>query len=278
MSDRHAGAPGGSTEKVATDRESRLTDAFLSVVNSLADGFNLVDLHHTLITDGVRLLDVDAAVLFRSDAHDALQLVAASSGAIRELALLELHSEQGPCLDCFRSGTAVTVADLRYESARWPLFVAAATGAGFVSVHAVPMNLREHRLGALGLFATNPHTMSQEDLRIAQALAHVASVALVADRDRSAVDEQLRGPLETRTVIEQAKGLLAQAGDLTMDEAFQVLRRFARDHNQRLEALARLLVARDLAAAAVIAHARDRDVPPGPPPATPRPGPHRPNT
>jgi hypothetical protein len=143
----------------------------------------------------------------------------------------------------------VRVADLQRNADRWPQFVPAALKLGFASVHAVPMRLNDHILGALGLFGTAIGSLNDDDLNLAQALAHVASVALVtgnatADQDR--LTQQLQIALDSRVAIEQAKGAIAQYSSVTMDEAFARLRGYARDHNQKLTEIARSVVARTL--------------------------------
>ncbi len=137
----------------------------------------------------------------------------------------------------------------------------AALDAGFVSVHALPMRLRDNVLGALGLFGTTVGALGQDDLSLGQALADVASVALVQDNaaaDRIAVNEQLQTALTSRVVLEQAKGVLAQKGELDMPQAFAVLRQYARDHNLRLTKVAEAIVSRALPAEAVLDRARAR--------------------
>ena len=241
------------------DREHAVTQAFVSLTNSLVDGFDVVELLSGLTADCARLLDVASAGLLLADARGTLHVVAASSERTRNLELFQLQRDEGPCLDCYRRAEPVTAADLRAEAGRWPQFVAAATGLGFLSVHALPMRLRDSVLGALGLFGTRTGTLVEADLDLAQALAHVASVALVADKaaaDRAAVNEQLQTALRSRVVIEQAKGLIAQLGDLDMEQAFDVLRRYSRDHNERLSEVARKLVAREIAGRTLLEHAK----------------------
>lgn len=252
-----------AAQQVNGTREHSVTAAFVSIANSLVDGYDLVDLYSGLTTDCARLLDVASAGLLLADARGVLHVVAASSEKTRNLELFQLQQEEGPCLDCFRGGLPVAVPDLAAEAARWPQFVEAATAAGFVSVHAMPMRLRDTVLGALGLFGTKRGPLNEDDLGLAQALAHVASVALVAGRaatDKTAINEQLQIALTSRVVLEQAKGLLAQLGNLDMDQSFAVLRRYARDHNQRLSDLAQEVVSRQQPARVLIEHARARGV------------------
>ncbi|HUR73860.1 MAG TPA: GAF and ANTAR domain-containing protein [Sporichthya sp.] len=250
---------------MSADRERSVSAAFVSIANSLADGYDAVDLFSGLTTHCAELLDVSSAGLLLADARGVLHVMAASSDATRDLESFQLQRDEGPCLDCYCGGSPVLVPDLSAESARWPVFVPAALGVGFAAVHAVPMRLRDVVLGALGLFSTNTGALNADDLDLAQALAHVASIALVADKalsDKAAINEQLQHALASRVILEQAKGVLAERGGLEMGEAFAALRRYSRDHNQKLSKVAHLLVSRELPATEVLDHADQRSVKP----------------
>lgn len=243
------------------DREQAVTEAFVSLATSLADGADVVDLLSGLAEDTTRLLDVASTGMLLADRRRVLHVVAASSEATRTLEVFQVQRAQGPCLDCYRSGKPVTVSDLRSESARWPLFTRAAADAGFTSVHAVPMRLRDQVLGTIGLFGTTVGALGEEDLRLGQALAYVAAVALVQEKaaaDRDLINAQLQTALDSRVVLEQAKGVLSQRGGLDMDAAFAVLRGYARDHNLRLTEVARAVVTRDLPPELLLGHAATR--------------------
>lgn len=246
---------------MSADRERAVTEAFVSLATSLADGRDVVELLSGLAEDTTRLLDVASTGMLLADRRGVLQVVAASSESTRSLEIYQLQREQGPCLDCYRTGTAVSISDLGAEVARWPLFVAAAAEAGFSSVHAVPMRLRDTVLGTVGLFGTRTGALGADDLSLGQALAYVAAAAIVQDKvaaDKSAITAQLQIALDSRVVLEQAKGVLAQRGDIDMDRAFAVLRGYARDHNLRLTDTARAVAARDLPAQRVLEHAVSR--------------------
>lgn len=243
------------------EREQAVTEAFVAIANSLVDGCDLLDLYLALTGDCARLLDVAEAGLLLADSDGVLHVMAASSEGTLALELFQLQREEGPCLECFQNGAVVKVPDLGAETARWPEFVPAAQAAGFSSVHALPMRLRDTILGALGLFGAKVGMLSEEDLALGQALAHVASVALVADRasaDDKALNAQLQTALTSRVTLEQAKGFLAHVGELDMDQAFAVLRRYARDHNQRLTDVAARVLNRELEPDLLLAHAKGK--------------------
>jgi transcriptional regulator with GAF, ATPase, and Fis domain len=231
------------------DREAGVIDAFVSLSNSLAGSFDVVELLSDLTTHCASLLDVESAGLLLADARHVLHVMAASSERTRDLELFQLQREEGPCLECYRDGTPVLVEDLSEYTERWPQFVNAATQAGFASVHALPLRLHDTVLGTLGLFGAHPGALNEEDLRLGQALADVASISIVhGDRaaDRDLLVEQLSAALQSRVIIEQAKGIVAQQYGLEMDGAFQLLRAYARNHNRKLGEVARNLVSRDL--------------------------------
>lgn len=246
---------------MTANREREVTQAFVSLASSLTTGYDVVDLLNSLTTECARLLDVASAGLLLADRFGVLHVLAASSEHTRQLELFQLQREEGPCLDCYHTGQPVAVADLSAAAARWPQFTAGAKIAGFASVHALPMRLRDNTLGALGLFGTSIGPLNEEDLTLGQALADVASVALVHDRaatDAVIIQEQLQTALTNRVVIEQAKGVLAQQGQLDMAQAFAMLRSYARDNNRRLTEVAQAVIGRSLPAQQLIEYAQRR--------------------
>lgn len=266
---------------MTADRERSVTDAFVSLTSTLVQGFDVVELLNSLTEDCAALLDIASAGLLLADRSDVLHVVAASSERTRSLELFQLQRAEGPCLECFRTGTAVQVADLDREIGRWPQFVPAARAMGFSSVHAVPMRLHDRILGALGLFGTTVGALNDDDLRLGQSLAHVASVALVAGTaaaSRDVLNQQLQVALNSRVFIEQAKGAIAQHTGVDMDDAFGLLRRYSRDHNLKLTEVAQAVAARSIPVAQIVAHrgamapaadrapAPDGSRPPGPAP------------
>ena len=225
--------------------EQQLAEAFVEMADTLVDDFDLMDFLHLLTDRCVRLLNVSAAGLLLTDQRGALRLVAASTEQTRLLELFQLQTDQGPCVDCFRTGQPVAVADLAAATKRWPGFVAAARQTGFAAVHALPMRLRTDVIGALNLFSTETGELGEDTIRLGQALADVATIGLLQARtirQRNALAEQLQTALNTRIVIEQAKGVIAERRHLDMDQSFTLLRNSARIHNRRLSELARAVV------------------------------------
>ena len=200
-------------------RETRVLDAVVSLVDSLLDDFDVVDLLTELTERCAELLDVESAGLLLADPLEQLRLLAATSEETRELELFQLQADEGPCMDCYSSGQPVSVADLQAEADRWPRFVPAALDAGFASVHAVPMRAAGIVLGALGLFGTRPGELDDADLLVGQTLAHIASVAILQEHapTPSTVMPQLRSALTSRILVEQAKGFLRESLDVSVE-------------------------------------------------------------
>lgn len=244
-------------------REQEIIKAFVDVSHELVGDYDIVDMLSQLTLNCAELLDVSSAGLLLADEHGVLHLVASSSQRIHHLELFQLQRDEGPCLDCYRQQAAVVVPDLEAEGERWPAFSEAARDVGFMSVHALPMRLHDDVFGTLGLFGDETGALAADDLSLAQALVHVASVAVMNERaavDRNVVNGQLQHALQSRVLVEQAKGVLAYAGDLEMDLAFTVLRRYARDHGRKLSEVAGEVVSRELSQEALLQHARKTSV------------------
>ena len=208
-----------------------LSETFVELTDTMVAGFDVIDFLHVLTDRSVQLLDVSAAGLLLADPRGELRVVAASSETARLLELFQLQNDQGPCLDCFRTGAPVAAADLATAAARWPQFAPAARQAGFAAVQALPMRLREQVIGALNLFRADPGTLAPAGVRVGQALADVATISLLHERGMRHSDilnEQLQAALNSRVIIEQAKGKLAERLGVDMDQAFTLLRDRAR--------------------------------------------------
>ena len=222
-----------------------LSETFVELTDTMVADFDVIDFLHVLTDRSVQLLDVSAAGLLLADPRGELRVVAASSEAARLLELFQLQNQEGPCLDCYRTGRPVQATDLAAEARRWPRFAAAAQRAGFTAVQALPMRLREQVIGALNLFRADAGAFAPGDVRVGQALADVATISLLHERNvrlSDTLNEQLQTALNSRVVIEQAKGKLAERLGLDMDQAFSLLRDFARARNLRLSDLAQAVI------------------------------------
>lgn len=219
----------------------QLADVFVDVADTLVDEFDLVDFLHNLTDHAVAVSGASSAGLMLADQNDTLQYMAASSEGARHLELFQLQHSEGPCLDCYRSHGPVIATELAQETERWPDFAPRAVEAGVRSVHAFPMRLRDRVIGALNVFDMVPLPLGSSDIKIVQAMADVATIAILQERAVSSAEllaEQLQGALNSRIVIEQAKGVISRDHGVSVDEAFSVLRTHARSNHLRLVDLA----------------------------------------
>jgi GAF domain-containing protein len=235
-------------------REALLARTFVELADTLVDDFDVVELLTLLADRCVEVLDVSAAGLMLVAPEGDLRVVASSSEAMRVVELFELQAHEGPCLDCYRTGEPVLNQDLTVGHRRWPRFAPVALEAGFRSLHALPMRLRGVVIGALNLFRADKGQMDEADVLAGQALADVATIAILQHRatlDAHVVNDQLNHALNSRIVIEQAKGVLAERAGLNMEGAFSRLRNHARNHNLRLVDVAQHVIDGTLATAAL---------------------------
>jgi GAF domain-containing protein len=233
-----------------TGREESANQAFVVLADTMVADYDTIDLLDRLVGFCVDLLPADAAGIVLGDARRELRVVAASSEAAELMELLQLQSDEGPCLDCFQSAAAVSVPDLSDAAERWPTFVAAVQERGqFRAVHALPLRLRGQAIGALNLFDHEPGPLPNPDLALGQALADVATIGILQERAirrAEVVNEQLQTALNSRVTIEQAKGVLSQSLGVSVEEAFDQLRDYARSRGLKLSDTARQVVHREL--------------------------------
>jgi GAF domain-containing protein len=230
-------------------RTERLFEAFATLADTLVAGYDVLDLLQTLVENCHDLLDVDSAGILLLNSQNTLELVASTSEATTLVEIMQLDADAGPCMECFRTRTVVSVPDIDVGSDRWPEFCSTAQAQGIFSVYAIPLRLRETTIGTLNLMRNERGELNQHDIRAAQALADVATIGILhqrAVRDADAVRDQLQNALSSRVVIEQAKGVVAETSRLSMEDAFQRIRHYARSHNATLGSVARRLVEGDL--------------------------------
>lgn len=230
---------------MSTVTAERVAEMFVEFADTLVAEFDLVEFLQMVTVRASEVVGAAEVGLLLADPQGELQFMAASDERSELLELFQVQSNEGPCQDCFRQAAPVINADLRDASARWPLFAPRAVAAGFRSVHAFPMRLRQEVIGALNLFGTAPGRMEPADVLTVQALADVATIGLLQERAvhrGEILTEQLQGALSSRVIIEQAKGAIAQMRGCSVDEAFTLLRGYCRNHNLRLSAVAHAVV------------------------------------
>ncbi|WP_193612550.1 GAF and ANTAR domain-containing protein [Nocardioides lijunqiniae] len=214
-----------------------LSDFFVDVADTLVDDFDLVDFLDHLTEKAATVSGAAAVGLVLSDHQGRVRFMAASNESGKMLELLQIQNHEGPCLEALSTGVPVVNADLAHAADRWPRFAPRALEAGFQSVHAFPMRLRSQVIGALNIFGTQDARFEPDEVRVVQALADVATIAIIQERNlvqAELLTEQLQGALNSRIVIEQAKGALAQGDGITTAEAFDLLRTRARQERRRL--------------------------------------------
>jgi transcriptional regulator with GAF, ATPase, and Fis domain len=222
-------------------REVNLSRAFVELADTLVADFDVVDFLHVLVSRCVELLGVQAAGLMLCDQRGQLRLMASSSEQGRLLELFELESDEGPCLTCYDTGQPTSDTALDRPDPRWPRFGQQAVAAGFRAVHALPMKLRTDVIGVLNLFSGTSVRLSEDDLQVGQALADVATIGLLQHRaieHRQLLAEQLQGALNSRVLVEQAKGVIAERQRVDMEFAFETMRAYARQRGERLSDVA----------------------------------------
>jgi GAF domain-containing protein len=238
-------------------RETLLARTLVQLSDTLVDDFDLIELLTLLSTGCVEILDVAAAGLMLASPGGDLRPLASSSDTMRVLEVFEQQWDEGPCPDCYRSGEPVVSTNLSDDIDRWPLFTPRALEAGFRSVYALPMRVRGRTIGALNLFRYGEGELSAADVIVAQALADVATISIIQQRaaaDAQALNEQLQHALNSRILIEQAKGILSQALGIDMASAFEQLREHARNSNLKLSVVAAAVVDRSLSPTSLILH------------------------
>jgi GAF domain-containing protein len=230
-------------------RERHIVETFVELADAMVGHLDAIDFLHRLCARAVELLDCDEAGVLLLDGDRRLRVMGSSSERAESIELLQSQIEEGPCPDCIARAASVSSQNLAEERDRWPSFARAAVASGFLSVRAVPMSVRGELIGALNLFRARAGQIAEDDRDLAKGMADIAAVALLQDRDlrhSESVSEQLQGALDSRVVIEQAKGILAERDHVDVETAFRRLREHARQHNLRLSEVARRIIDGDL--------------------------------
>jgi len=242
---RNSGYPEQSEEAAVMIGIERLADVFVDVADTLVADFDVIEFLHGVAAHATEMTGAAAAGLMLADLDGGLHYMGASDESARLLELFQIQHQEGPCLDCYRTGEPVTEVDLAAAASRWPAFVAHALPTGVVAVHAFPMRLRDQVIGAVNVFGTEHRALDADESRVVQALADLATIAIIQERSirhAELVTEQLQFALNSRVVIEQAKGAVARAQGVSVTEAFDLLRTHARRQRIGLTELAMAVV------------------------------------
>jgi len=234
---------------IDSTREDRLIDTFATLADTLVADYDVVDLLQTLVERCADLFDIAAAGILLADADGELEVIASTSEASRLVEVMQLSARAGPCVESFTSGSVVSLPDVEDSPPEWQRFRDSAREQGFAAVFAIPLRLRETTIGALNLLSSAPGALPPQDVRAAQALADVATIGILQERtlrESMSVREQLTNALTSRVLIEQAKGVLAHSRGVSMEEAFTLLRTYARTNQLLLSRVAQGLVEQTL--------------------------------
>ncbi len=225
-----------------TDFPNReLYASLVYLADNLVADFDVVDLLNRLVSSSLSLLNVSAAGILLDDQRGSLRVLASSSEETHMLELLELQGSGGPCRDALTTSSVIEVPNLDAARDRWPEFVAAAEVLGIQAAYAVPLRLRETTIGALNLLCDDQTVLGPEDLEIARLLTNIATIGIINHRltsQQTLLAEQLQSALNTRIVIEQAKGVIAERTGVDMAVAFEMLRTAARSSRRPLTEVA----------------------------------------
>ena len=230
-------------------REQRLSTVFVTLADTMVDDYDTMELLQYLVESCVELLDTEAGGLLLADPAGRLEVVASTSEAAEVVEIMQLNAGAGPSVDCFATGEAVSVPDIDGVREKWPQFADAAVARGFRSVYATPLRLRGQVLGAMNLFSMDKGRLDDQDLHTAEALSAIATIGILQERvvrESTVVTGQLQHALESRVLIEQAKGVLSEAQSIPLEEAFARLRDYARRQRLPLRAVAESVATRSL--------------------------------
>jgi transcriptional regulator with GAF, ATPase, and Fis domain len=228
---------------LSTDHD--ILRALVEFADTFVADYDVVDFLQRLAERCITLLDVDEAGVMLVDANQTLRYAASSSEKMRLVELLELQTNEGPCLDAFNSRAVIASNDADDAERRWPTFGPHGRAAGFETYVGIPLRLRAESIGALNLLSRQAGGLSDDDAFVAQALADIATIGVLQARaieDGRTVTTQLQTALESRIAIEQAKGILAERMTMDVEAAFELLRGHARTHNAKLTDIARAIV------------------------------------
>ena len=226
-------------------RETLLVRTFVTLADSLVATYDVIDLLQTLVDQSNELFDASAAGIILGPDDDHLEVIVSTSEESRLVGLMQIRAGEGPCVEAVTTGRVVSVVDPAEMAERWPTFADAARQSNYVSVHAIPLRLRGQTIGSLNLFRDHEGALNEEDAIAAQALADVATIGVLQERavrDHTVVREQLQRALDSRTVIEQAKGVLSHVHRLDMEAAYRLLRQHARSTQTPMSVVAAGLV------------------------------------
>ena len=226
-------------------RNADLTDVLKTFVRTVVTDYSVEEMLESLCTDIARVLECDAAGVMLEDEAGDLRFVAASNDTVRHIEGLQIELREGPCLNAYRTGDITIIDDLTADG-RFPRFSARARDVGMGSVWSFPLSSDQTCVGALNLYSKRAVPAREEDLETGKLLADVCTSYILNARtlaDSYKLAGQLQRALDSRVVIEQAKGALAEQLGVNVNQAFEVLRSHARSNGRKLHDVAAEVVA-----------------------------------
>ncbi|MBW3606225.1 MAG: GAF and ANTAR domain-containing protein [Actinobacteria bacterium] len=191
-----------------------------------------------------RVLDVAGAGVMLADENNDLRFVSSSDEVLTRLEDLQIELGEGPCLRAYRTAAPVIATDL-HDDERFPNFGPRAVESGMVAVFSYPLQYEEQVFGALNLYRREPGTLDEQQQDLGAAFSDISTLYLMHGSDderREQVNRQLQGALDSRVIIEQAKGFVAASCGLAISDAFEVIRRYARGNGRKLREVASQIV------------------------------------
>jgi len=171
------------------------------------------------------------------------------------LARLEASGMPGPCTSCYRTGRPIRQMPLANARTRWPQFTAEASAAGLADCSALPMRRDQETIGAVSVLSASGQLPRSADFRLAQTLAKLATIGILSQRElrqSQRLARQLQQALDSRVIIEQAKGAVSAWLGISPAEAFDLLRSYARARSLPLAQVAGNVLAGETAAGVLV--------------------------
>jgi GAF domain-containing protein len=229
-------------------KQTLLLETLVHLADTLVAGYDVADLLLNLVESCSDLLGSTVTGIMLADERDRLAVIATSDQRSEAQHLFDLAAGVGPCVESFTFGRVVSIPEIEKLSLL-PEFRSTALEQGLHSVHAVPLRLRDATIGTIGLFRESTGELGDDDQVAAQALADIATIGILQERAVREADtarSQLQRALESRVVIEQAKGVVSYQRNLDMAAAFDLIRRHARDNRLGISVVAEQVVDRTL--------------------------------
>jgi GAF domain-containing protein len=226
------------------DSDPLLFELLRRFASTMARSFDANDVLYELCEGAVKILDATGAGVSVASEEGTLEFVTSTTQDVVELEHVQQRDQQGPCVSAFTTGEVVVVREIA-SLEQWPAYQDAARRAGFASVVGVPLALDGLKVGSLNVYDARLRDWSRTDLAAARVLADVATAYLVRAgqlAEERRLTQQLQQALDSRIVIEQAKGMVGRDHQISVDEAFDLMRQYSRANNRSLRDVATAVV------------------------------------